>query len=159
MGRPLLKFSSFVNGREAEVTVYEDHIEWEGHAADPAPEGESTGRRAARRAARPESGSLPFDRLSSVTMWRATAHKAVVGVAAAGEVVELRVDHAVAAALANELNRGMLAAAARGPEIVLPGQRKASAAEQVQTLGVLFAAGLLSTDQFETERDELLAQV
>lgn len=159
MERPLLKFSCFVNGREAEVSVCEDRIEWTGIAPERSPGSEPVGRRAARLA-RTESGCLRFGTLSSVTMWRASSRRAVVGVAAAGIAVEFRVAHEEAARLADELNRGMLAAAMDAPDrAVLPRQTQAAqAADQIRTLGMLYAAGLLSDDQFNAERNELLAE-
>jgi hypothetical protein len=155
MEHPLLKFAGFVNGREAEVTVHEDRVEWQAIAREPQ-EGELTGRRAARRA-RSESGSLPFGSVSSVTVWRATAQRAVVGVTATENAHEFRVAHEHATALADELTRGMLAAAASVSEGLIPAPR-AAAEDQVRMLGVLYAAGLLSTDQFDAERNELLAE-
>lgn len=160
MALPLLKFTCLVNGREAEVSIHDDRIEWMGIAPDRTGEAASTGRRAARLA-RIESGALPFGNLSSVTVWRASARRAVVGVTAAGMAVEFRVAHEEAANLADELNRRMLEAAAGSADrVVLPRQTQAvQAADQIQTLGVLYAAGLLTSDQFNAERNELLAEI
>lgn len=156
MESPLLKFVGHVNGREAEVAVHEDRVEW--HAIAPeAPEGEQlTGRRAARRA-RNESGCLVLSSVSSVTVWRATAARAVVGVTATDNAHEFRIAHEHATALADELTRGMLAAAAAPSGSLIPAPR-AAAEDQVRMLGVLYAAGLLSTEQFDAERNELLQQ-
>ncbi len=156
MERPLLKFAGYVNGREAEVAVHEDRIEWQAIATENGAEEELTGRRAARRA-RNENGCIKLATVTSVTVWRASAQRAVVGVTAAETAVEFRVGHEHATALADELNRGMLTAAAATEAPVIPGPR-AAAEDQVRMLGVLYAAGLLSTEQFDLERNELLAQ-
>jgi hypothetical protein len=92
-----------------------------------------------------------------VTVWRATAQRAVVGVTATDNAHEFRVAHEDATALADEITRGMLAAAAGAGAALIPGQR-AAVEDQVRMLGVLYAAGLLTTEQFDTERDELLGQ-
>jgi hypothetical protein len=155
MESPLLKFVGHVNGREAEVAVHEDRVEW--HAIAPeVPDGEVTGRRAARRA-RNESGCLMLATVSSVTVWRATAARAVVGVTAPDTAVEFRVSHEHAAALSDEFTRGMLSAAATAEAPLIP-QPRAAVEDQVRMLGVLYAAGLLTTEQFDAERDEILAE-
>lgn len=156
MERPLLKFVGHVNGREAEVSVHEDRVEWAAIPAETGAEEELTGRRADRRA-RNEHGTLLLSAVSSVTVWRATSKSAVVGVTATDVALEFRVAHESATGLADELNRGMLAHAATGAGAFIPGPR-AAADDQIRTLGVLYAAGLLTDDQFEAERSELLAE-
>lgn len=156
MEHPLLKFAGHVNGREAEITVHEDRVDWQAIVSE-VTDGELTGRRAARRA-RNESGSLVLSTVSSVTVWRATAARAVVGVTATDNAHEFRVSHEDATALADELTRGMLAAAAGSAAAPLIPQPRAALEDQVRMLGVLYAAGLLSSEQFDLERNELLEQ-
>ncbi|MGQ0465646.1 MAG: SHOCT domain-containing protein [Sporichthyaceae bacterium] len=156
MERPLLKFVGHVNGREAEISVHEDRVEWNAIPADTGADDELTGRRADRRA-RNEHGTLSLSAVSSVMVWRATAKSAVVGVTATDTALEFRVAHEAATGLADELNRGMLAHAASGAKPAIPGPR-AAADDQIRTLGVLFAAGLLTDEEFEAERNDLLAE-
>ena len=52
----------------------------------------------------------------------------------------------------------MLAAAAGSSEGLIPAPR-AAVEDQVRMLGVLYAAGLLSSEQFDLERNELLAEI
>jgi hypothetical protein len=51
----------------------------------------------------------------------------------------------------------MLSAAATAAAPLIP-QPRAALEDQVRMLGVLYAAGLLTTEQFDAERDEILAQ-
>ncbi|HEY2834230.1 MAG TPA: SHOCT domain-containing protein [Sporichthyaceae bacterium] len=165
MAQPIRTFFSVVDGEQAEVYVHADRLEWEQRivrASRPGLRAEASWLMAHPPHAEVITQRVPIAAVSSVTVWAACSTFTAISVNAVPAPVEFRVSHADAAAVADLLTGLVLGAAPANVTSIaaLPSQvRGANVADQIRTLGALYAAGILSAEEFFTEREALLTAV
>jgi hypothetical protein len=163
MPKPIRTFFSVVAGEQAEVQVHPDRLEWEQRVAPMAPP--SARSEASWLMAHPPHAEVitqrvPIAAMSSVTVWAACSTFTAISVNAVPAPIEFRVSHADAPAVADLLTGLVLGAAPADvtSPCALPSQvHRANVADQIRTLGALYAAGILSAEEFFIGREALLS--
>jgi hypothetical protein len=162
MEKPIRTFVSVVDGEQTEVRVHADRLEWEQHVARPT----RPGMRAEASWLSPLPTAeiitqrVPVPAMTSVTVWAACSTFTAISVNAAPAPIEFRVSHRDAAGIADLLTGLVLRAAPANVSTpaALPSQvRGAGSADQIRTLGALYAAGILSAEEFFAEREALMS--
>jgi len=168
MERPIRTFQSVVDGEQAEVRAYADRLEWEQPVMRPArrnARSEATWLMAQSPCTEVETMRVPVAAMTSVTVWAATSTFTAISVDAAPAPIEFRVSHGDAVEIADLLTGLVLGATAPVEARVshhgvaaLPAQvRGPGIADQIRTLGALYAAGILSAEEFFAEREALMS--
>jgi hypothetical protein len=166
MERAIRIFQSVVDGEQAEVRVYADRLEWEQRVLRLArrnPHIEATWLMRQPPCTEVETLRVPVAAMTSVTVWAACSTFTAISVDAAPAPIEFRVSHSDAVEIADLLTGLVLGAAmplqADAPNgvVALPAQvRGTGIADQIRTLGALYAAGILSAEEFFVEREALM---
>ncbi|HEY3603324.1 MAG TPA: SHOCT domain-containing protein [Sporichthyaceae bacterium] len=162
MEKPIRTFVSVVDGEQTEVRVHADRLEWEQRVARPNRLGvraEASWLSPLPSTAEIITQRVPVPAMTSVTVWAACSTFTAISVNAAPAPIEFRVSHRDAAGIADLLTGLVLGAAPANvaTPAALPSQaRGAGIADQIRTLGALYAAGILSAEEFFTEREALM---
>jgi hypothetical protein len=163
MEQPIRTFLSVVDGEQTEVRVHADRLEWEQRVmrlARPGARAEASWLSPHPPTAEIITQRLPVPAMTSVTVWAACSTFTAISVNAAPAPIEFRVSHADAADIADLLTGLVLGAAPAevNSPAALPAQvRGAGIADQIRTLGALYAAGILSAEEFFAEREALMS--
>jgi hypothetical protein len=163
MEQPIRTFVSVVDGDETEVRVHVDRLEWEQRvvrSARPGIRAEASWLSPLPSAAEIITQRVPVPAMTSVTVWAACSTFTAISVNAAPAPIEFRVSHDDAADIADLLTGLVLGAAPAevSSPAALPSQmRGAGIADQIRTLGALYAAGILSAEEFFAEREALMS--
>ncbi|ROS62219.1 putative oligomerization/nucleic acid binding protein [Frigoribacterium sp. PhB160] len=176
MTAALLTFTSHISGKNAKVEIWNDRIEWE------LPRGVSGGKIMAGLATggmslfatgvqngRAGTEMIPIRSISSVTTARDGFRNTVVSVITTGNTIDFRVSHAEAANVKALLQQLMLggpvaattpvstpAAPAAAPA---PAPAPVDLGAQLQQLEGLRQGGILTQDEFDTKKAEILARM
>ena len=165
--KPIISFKSHIEGKNADVTVYPDRIEWE--------KGSISGGKVAlgvltsgvsllkTGVSGKQSGSeiIPVKSISSVTSKKDGLRYTKVSVICSGNTIDFRVRHDEAQKVKNILTELMLgthplqsstSATQSSPSDTSQGD----AAEQLRKLGELRDSGLLTSEEFEARKAALL---
>lgn len=181
VNQPIMEFKSHVAGKNADVRVFQDRIEWGKKGRM------STGAKAALGAAtggislfatgvrgKAEDETIFVRSITSVTSKKSGFTKNVVSVIASGNTIDFRCEQSEAVAfkkLLNDLVAGVLPQAGSAPQPAQapppvpsgPPQAAGSAADevmgQIQKLDELKQAGILSDDEFQQKKTELLGRL
>lgn len=174
---PIYTFTSHVQGKNAQVSIFEDRIEWvvaRGVSGAKVTAGVLTGGLSMLatgvKNGKAASEMIPVKAMTSVTTKRDGMLNSKVSVITAGNTVDFRVSHAEAATVMDALTKLMLgattrpaaaAAAAAPPATVAAATSdpKPDIAAQLQQLASLRDAGVLTEDEFAAKKAELLARL
>jgi hypothetical protein len=142
---PVLVFKSHIDGRNADVTVYADRIEWA----------------KASRLGLAQKGSevIPVKSISSVTTERDGLVNTKVRVICSGNTIEFRVGHAEAQRVKNgimSLVLGHGAPTPAAPSAPAPSAPAMSVADELAKLAALRSAGVLTDEEFSAQKAKLL---
>jgi hypothetical protein len=163
-------FTSHIEGKNAKVSVFPDRLEWikpRGISAGKITAGLATGGLSifATGVKNGKTGTemIPIKSISSVTTKRDGLLNTLVSVITSGNTIDFRVSHTEAAAMKEVLTRLMLAPAsapvAAAPVAPAPAVVAApDIAGQLTQLGSLRDAGILTQEEFDTKKAELLAR-
>jgi len=184
--RPLLTFSSHIEGRNALVSIYPDRVEWikrRGMSGARVPArimtvGRSMIASGAPKRADAETEMIPVRSISSVTTRRDGFLNTVVSVVASCSTVDFRIAHKEAEQVKNTLidliratheshreAEGTESAAPIVSDVSAPASAPPlsaaapNAAAQLHQLGALRDAGILTEDEFAAKKSELLARL
>lgn len=176
---PIFTFTSHIDGKNAKVSVYTDRIEWI------KPRGVSGGKLTAGlltagvsllatgfKNGKSGTEMIPVKSMSSVTTSRDGLLNTKVSVITSGNTVDFRVSHAEATQIKNTLAQLILGthASQKTPESTTPaGPNYATptlsatpqndVTVQLAKLGDLKAAGVLTEEEFNQKKSELLARL
>ncbi|MFJ4284049.1 SHOCT domain-containing protein [Paenarthrobacter nicotinovorans] len=174
---PLQTFTSHVAGKNAKVTVYADRLEWK------QPRGISGGKLAAGaltgglsllatgvKDGKSGTEMIPIASISSVTTKRDGMLNSKVCVITTGNTIDFRVSHGEAAGIANLLKQLILGshpsqqqqqvvASAPTAPAAAPAGLPVDVMAQLQQLGQLRDAGVLTDDEFAAKKSDLLGRI
>jgi hypothetical protein len=160
---PLHTFTSHIDGKNAKVTIFNDRIEWglaRGVSGGKLTAGLLTGGASLLLTGfkNGKSGSemIPVKSISSVSTKRDGMLNTLISVIASGASIDFRVSHSEASQIRDILNRLILEPAATTPSMPQPATTDIGA--QLAQLGQLRDAGVLTTDEFDSKKAELLAR-
>lgn len=175
--QPLYEFTSHISGKNAKVSIYRDRVEWL------RPRGISGGKVTAGimtaglsvlatgvKSGKSGTEMIPVKAISSVTTKRDGMMNSIVSVITSGNTVDFRVSHKEAETVKDTLTRLMLGthpalqaeAAAPAPAPAAPTPAPAAAPDitvQLQQLAGLRDAGVLTAEEFDAKKAELLARI
>jgi hypothetical protein len=163
---PLYSFTSHISGKNAKVSIYPDRIEWErprGISGGKITAGVLTGGLSvlATGVKNGKTGSemIPVKNISSVATKRDGMLNTIVSVITSGNTIDFRVSHAEAKQIRETLNQLILGGgaaptaaapvAAAGPDITA----------QLTQLADLRDKGILTNEEFDTKKAELLSRL
>lgn len=173
---PVLRFKSHIEGKNAQVEVWPDRIEWRQNVSGGA------GRTAARWSAAAMTGGLsllatgikgrkqfgnmiPIRMIQGVTTQRAGIGFTAVKVKTASDTIEFRVTKADAESVKSTITNLMLQGPIPAPAPPMapaaapphqPAAEPASVADELKKLAELRDAGVLSAEEFEAQKTRLL---
>lgn len=170
---PLYAFTSHVSGKNARVSIYRDRIEWE------RPRGVSGGKIAAGvmtgglsllatgvKNGKAGTEMIPVKSISSITTRRDGVLNSIVSIITAGNTIDFRVAHAESATVKTVVTDLILgkyeeaaAVAESAPAPESPASAPVDVAEQLQRLASLRDAGILTEDEFNAKKADLLARM
>ncbi|MFG3017381.1 SHOCT domain-containing protein [Streptomyces sp. NPDC048254] len=172
----LMTFKSHIDGKNADVAIYHDRVEWaraRGMSAKKLTAGFLTG--GASLLATGVRGSdagtemIPAKSISSVVTKRDGLMYTKVVVVASGNTIEFRVPHDAAPgikALLTDLVLGKIPAPGQTPpattppvQAVAPAPQASTPVEQLRQLAELRDAGILSEEEFAAKKAEILARM
>lgn len=171
---PLYTFTSHIKGGNAKVSIYPDRIDWikpRGVSGGKATAGVLTyGLSLLATGVRKKSNSgaemIPVKSISSVVTSREGIRYDKVSVITTGNTVDFRVSHSDAAKvkeILNQLIRGAHPAQQSGQSRpvsqVPPSSSQGDVMEQLAKLGELKAAGILTEEEFQSKKTELLRRL
>lgn len=167
---PLFTFTSHIAGKNARVSVYPDRIEWlkpRGVSAGKITAGILTGGATllATGVKNGKSGTemIPIKSITSVATRRDGLLNSFVSIITSGNTIDFRVSHSEAATVKTVVTDLMLGktpgapAATPAPATATP--VAPDAAQQLQQLGALRDAGVLTEDEFAAKKTEILARM
>jgi len=142
MSAPLMEFQSHVAGRNSNVQVFADRIEW----------AKNTLTKSVRRR---DTNMIPIRQIQGVTTHRAGLLYTMVKVATASDAIEFRVNRSLADEIKSTISKLMLD---DSPRPAAPSQAGASSvADELTKLVQLRNAGALTDDEFATQKAKLLS--
>lgn len=173
--QPLYEFTSHISGKNAKVSIYRDRVEWL------RPRGISGGKVTAGimtaglsvlatgvKSGKSGTEMIPVKAISSVTTKRDGMMNSIVSVITSGNTVDFRVSHKEAETVKDTLTRLMLGThPALQAEVAAPAPAPAAPAPaatpditvQLQQLAALRDAGVLTAEEFDAKKAELLARI
>jgi hypothetical protein len=161
---PVLQFKSHIEGKNADVSVWPDRIEWSRQSSSLGRAGlaAATGGLSLFKtgmSGKKDTNMIPIRMIQGVTTQKSGLRFTVVKVTTAGDTVEFHVSKTdaenVKATITNLMLQGPTpspAAAAAPPAGATP----ASVADELKKLAELRDSGVLSADEFETQKARLL---
>ncbi|MEV8595206.1 SHOCT domain-containing protein [Streptomyces sp. NPDC052012] len=171
----LMTFKSHIEGRNADVAIYHDRVEWaraRGMSAKKLTAGLLTGGASllATGVRSSDAGTemIPVKSISSVVTKRDGLMYTKVVVVASGNKIEFRVPHDSAPgikALLTDLVLGKVPSPDQAPPVAAPPVQAAPApqasapVEQLRQLAELRDAGILSEEEFAAKKAEILARM
>ncbi|MET9353677.1 SHOCT domain-containing protein [Streptomyces sp. NPDC006617] len=172
----LMTFKSHIEGKNADVTIYPDRVEWarSGMSAKKLTAGFLTGGASLLatgvRSSKAGTEMIPVKSISSVVTKRDGLLYTKVVVVASGNTIDFRVPHDSAPAvkaLLTDLVLGRVPAPGQAAPSVAPHPVPAAATssqvstpvEQLRQLAELRDAGILSEEEFVTKKTEILARM
>ncbi len=177
MSGPLLQFKSHVDGKNADVSVYVDRIEWAkegalgtgGKLALGAMTGGLSLLKTGMKGRQQGSEMIPLKSISSVTTEKDGMRFTRVRVICSGNTIDFRVGHDEAARVKGLINSLVLGshpaqqtATAPPPPPPPPPPTQAAApdvAQQIRKLGELKDAGLVTEEEFAAAKADLLRRL
>jgi hypothetical protein len=167
MDGPVMTFKSHIQGKNSDVAVYEDRVEWaqEGRLTLTRLTGKAVtrGKLSARKAG--ESEVIPIKAMTSVTIQR-DGFRQIVKVICSGNTIEFRVGRGEAEGIKTVLTDLMLGkhpsqaapgSAANSRQEQSPGSTSGSSlADELAKLASLRDAGVLSDEEFAAQKAKLL---
>lgn len=171
---PLMTFKSHIEGKNADVAIYPDRIEWSrgrGVSGKKLTAGLLTGGASflatGVRGSHAGSEMIPVKNISSVVTKRDGMLYTKVVVVASGNTIDFRVPHASAPGiktLLTDLVLGKVPSAqpappAAAPHAPAPAPQAGNPVEQLQQLAQLRDAGILSEEEFAAKKAEILARM
>lgn len=171
MTNPLLQFKSHINGKNADVTVYVDRIEWAkegslgtgGKVALGAMTGGLSLLKTGVMGRQQGSEMIPLRSVSSVTTEKDGFRFTNVRVICSGNAIDFRLGHDEAKRVKDVLNSLVLGShpAQQNPVPVSSAPPPAppaapDVAQQIRKLGELKDAGLLTEEEFTAKKTDLL---
>lgn len=160
--QPLYTFTSHIDGKNAKVAIWPDRIEWDRKGVSGGKVGAgiltlgvSTLFTGLKNGA---TDMVPIRQITSVTSKKGFGGNTVVTVRSAGGAVELRATHKEASRAREILNRLMLEAQAPTVVSVTAAAPAADIGAQLAQLGQLRDSGVLTNEEFESKKAELLAR-
>ncbi|MCX5037305.1 SHOCT domain-containing protein [Streptomyces coelicoflavus] len=172
----LMTFKSHIEGKNAEVAIYHDRVEWarsRGMSAKKLTAGFLTGGASllATGVRSSDAGAemIPIRSISSVVAKRDGLMYTKVVVVASGNTIEFRVPHDSAPgikALLTDLVLGKApapdqasSAVAQPVQAATPSSQASTPVEQLRQLAELRDAGILTEEEFTTKKAEILARM
>lgn len=168
--QPLYVFTSHIGGKNAKVSIFSDRVEWL------RPRGISGGKVTAGvltlgmsvlatgvKDGKSGTEMIPVKSISSVTTKRDGFSNSIVSVITSGNTVDFRVSHKEAEMVRDTLTRLVLGthpqqqAVASAPAPAAPAAPDVTA--QLQQLAALRDQGILTAEEFDTKKAELLARL
>ncbi|MFE0512937.1 SHOCT domain-containing protein [Streptomyces sp. NPDC058964] len=174
---PLMTFKSHIEGKNADVAIYHDRIEWvrgRGVSGKKLTAGLLTGGMSLLatgvRDGRAGSEMIPVKNVSSVVTKRDGLMFTKVVVVASGNTIDFRVPHDAAPgikSLLTDLILGRIPTPGQTPAVAPhaappaapPAAPAPAPVEQLQQLAQLRDAGILSEDEFAAKKTEILARM
>ncbi|MFF4155060.1 SHOCT domain-containing protein [Streptomyces sp. NPDC001651] len=167
---PLMTFKSHIEGKNADVAIYQDRIEWSrprGMSAKKLTAGLLTGGASllATGVRSSDAGTemIPVRNIASVVTKRDGLMFTKVVVVASGNNIDFRVPHDAAPrikALLTDLILGRIPGAEQPTAAPAPApQSGGTPVEQLRQLAELRDAGILSDEEFTTKKAEILARM
>ncbi|MFD6191054.1 SHOCT domain-containing protein [Streptomyces sp. NPDC060275] len=171
----LMTFKSHIEGKNADVTIYHDRVEWarSGMSAKKLTAGFLTGGASLLatgvRSSKAGTEMIPVKSISSVVTKRDGLLYTKVVVVASGNTIDFRVPHDSAPAvkaLLTDLVLGKVPAPGQAPSVATrpaqeaaPSPQTSTPVEQLRQLAELRDAGILSEEEFLTKKTEILARM
>ncbi|MFD8539601.1 SHOCT domain-containing protein [Streptomyces rubrogriseus] len=171
----LMTFKSHIEGKNADVTIYHDRVEWArgGMSAKKLTAGFLTGGASLLatgvRSSKAGTEMIPVKSISSVVTKRDGLLYTKVVVVASGNTIGFRVPHDSAPAvkaLLTDLVLGKVPAPGQAPSATAhpvreaaPSRQASTPVEQLRQLAELRDAGILSEEEFLTKKTEILARM
>ncbi|MEU6557112.1 SHOCT domain-containing protein [Streptomyces sp. NPDC046915] len=169
----LMTFKSHIEGKNADVSIYHDRIEWvrgRGVSGKKLTAGLLTGGMSLLatgvRDSKAGTEMIPVKNISSVVTKRDGLMYTKVVVVASGNTIDFRVPHESAPgikSLLTDLVLGNVPAPGHTPpppaQPSAPSSQAGSAVEQLQQLAQLRDAGILTEEEFATKKAEILARM
>jgi hypothetical protein len=170
---PIMEFTSHIDGKNAQVAIWPDRIEWTRHSGAAAATGRWTAAVATAGISllktgvkgKKETNVIPIKMVQGVTTHRKGMRYTAVVVATASDSVEFHVHSKQAEEAKSTILRLML----EGPEIAAPVSpapqppaaeaAQPDVADQLRTLGELHQSGLLTDEEFATKRAALVEKL
>lgn len=179
--QPLYAFTSHIDGKNAKISIYADRVEWikpRGISGGKITAGLMTGGLSllATGVKNGKSGTemIPVKTISSVTTRRDGMLNTVVSVITSGNTVDFRVSHAEAKTVKDTLTQLIMGshpaqqaapaavavpAAPAAPAPAAPVAAPTDVPAALQQLATLRDAGVLTQDEFDAKKAELLARI
>lgn len=171
LNRPIYEFMSHIEGKNAKVQIWSDRIEWERKAVSSrkvAAGAMTLGLTLLASGIRGKDTDLvPMKSVTSVTSKKGAGFNTVVRVNTAGGAVEFRVAHKEAEAARKVINELILTRDQPVIQVVIPAPVAEASAPATSTpditaqliqLGQLRDAGILTDDEFNAKKAELLSR-
>ncbi|MFF4960594.1 SHOCT domain-containing protein [Streptomyces sp. NPDC001222] len=172
----LMTFKSHIEGKNADVAIYHDRVEWvraRGISAGKLTAGFLTGGASLLatgvRSSNAGTEMIPVKNISSVVTKRDGLMYTKVVVVASGNTIEFRVPHASAPgikALLTDLVLGKIPDPGQAPPVAAhpvqgaaPAPQASTPVQQLQQLAELRDAGILSEEEFAGKKAEILARM
>lgn len=163
---PILKFKSHINGKNADVTVYPDRVEWNRKgllgAGSKAALGFMTmgASLLATGIRRSEDGEIiPMSAITHIAKRRGKGLNTEVVLTTSGGDLAMRVFHENADKVVRTIQELQRQAMAASAVVAVTPQAGPDIATQLERLGQLRDQGVLTPAEFETKKAELLARL